>query len=90
MRFLKFIPQSLNNKICPAVTFVTISYDPALVKNFFGQKETLLYYPTALIVIRGFRVEFKNSQEWTYDYKRSFSAEYGLQKEANLEVNPRI
>jgi hypothetical protein len=54
-----------------------IKQNPLAFMDFFGKDGTLLYYPTALIVIRGFSVEFKNSQQWTYDYKKSFNASAG-------------
>jgi len=44
-----------------------------LFKEFFGTKGSLLYYPTALILVRGFGITFKNSQEWKYDYEKKFS-----------------
>jgi hypothetical protein len=37
----------------------------------------LLYYPTGLILIRGFLVKFSSSQNWVYDYKHHFSASAG-------------
>jgi hypothetical protein len=49
----------------------------SLFTEFFGLTGTLLYYPTALILIRGFSVSFKTSSQWTYDYKRKFSASGG-------------
>ncbi|WP_035613831.1 hypothetical protein [Haloferula sp. BvORR071] len=45
--------------------------------QFLGPKGSLLYYPTGLILIRGFSASFKNSQKWEYDYKRHFSAAAG-------------
>lgn len=44
---------------------------------FFGPNGSLLYVPTHLILVRGFKVEFTASQNWTYDYKRKFSASHG-------------
>lgn len=41
---------------------------------FFGKDGTLLYFPTGLILVRGFSVKFISAQNWTYDYKRHFSA----------------
>lgn len=46
-------------------------------EDFFGPSGSLLYFPTELIVVRGFSTEFVSSQNWTYDYKRSFSASGG-------------
>ncbi|MDY1010350.1 hypothetical protein [Sphingomonas sp. CFBP9019] len=45
--------------------------------EFFGSEGSLLYYPTALIVIRGFQISFLNSQNWTFDYQRKFSVKGG-------------
>ncbi|HEY4370025.1 MAG TPA: hypothetical protein VGN07_22520 [Steroidobacteraceae bacterium] len=42
--------------------------------EFFGTTGSLLYYATALILVRGFSAGFANSQAWTYDYKEHFSA----------------
>jgi len=44
---------------------------------FFGEKGTLLYHPTHLIVVRGFKVEFVSTQDWAFDYKKKFSASAG-------------
>lgn len=46
-------------------------------EDFFGPSGTLLYYPTELVVVRGFATEFVSSQSWTYDYRRTFSASGG-------------
>lgn len=54
-----------------------VKENPALFEEFFGTTGTLLYYPTALILIRGFNVSFKTSSSWNYDYKRKFSASGG-------------
>jgi hypothetical protein len=51
--------------------------NPFDFQEFFGEKGSLLYYPTALIVIRGFSVAFESTQAWTYDYERKFSASGG-------------
>jgi hypothetical protein len=45
--------------------------------KFFGPNGTLLYYPTGLILVRGFGVTFTSSQNWSYDYKHHFSASAG-------------
>lgn len=45
--------------------------------EFFGEKGSLRYYPTALIVVRGFSIEFISTQAWTYDYDKRFSASGG-------------
>lgn len=45
--------------------------------EFFAEKGTLRYYPTALLLIRGFSVEFTSSQNWTYDFERKFNASAG-------------
>lgn len=44
---------------------------------FFGEKGTLKYFPTHLILVRGFKIVFNSSQNWAYDYKRKFSASAG-------------
>ena len=54
-----------------------VKENPTLFTDFFGETGTLLYYPTALILIRGFNISFKTSSKWTYDYKRKFSASGG-------------
>jgi hypothetical protein len=46
-------------------------------EQFFGSKGTLLYFPSHLILVRGFKVEFTSSQDWTFDYKHKFSASGG-------------
>jgi hypothetical protein len=46
-------------------------------EEFFGEHGTLLYYPTAAIIIRGFAVAFNSSQNWQFDYERKFSASAG-------------
>jgi hypothetical protein len=51
--------------------------NPFDFQEFFGAKGSLLYYPTALIVVRGFSVSFESSEAWTYDYHRTFSASGG-------------
>lgn len=51
--------------------------NPFDFQEFFGPKGSLLYYPSALIVVRGFSVEFEATQAWTYDYERKFSASGG-------------
>lgn len=51
--------------------------NPYDFEKFFGEKGTLLYYPTGLILVRGFGVDFLSSQNWTYDYKHRFSASGG-------------
>lgn len=45
--------------------------------EFFGPSGSLLYYPTALLTVRGFAVKFESTQNWTYDYQRQFSASGG-------------
>ncbi|MNJ35591.1 hypothetical protein D3C77_303410 [compost metagenome] len=42
-------------------------------ERYLGPKGTLLYYPTALVVMRGFNVLFKSTNTWKYDYVRDFS-----------------
>lgn len=54
-----------------------IKKHPEMFEKFFGKQGTLLYYPTALILVRGFSTEFTSSSQWTYDYNHSFSASAG-------------
>ncbi|WP_332819949.1 hypothetical protein [Sphingopyxis sp.] len=58
-------------------THKRVRENPHDFAEFFGPKGSLLYYPTALIMVRGFSTKFKSSQKWTYDYKSSFSASGG-------------
>jgi hypothetical protein len=46
-------------------------------EEFFGHQGSLLYFPTHLILVRGFKVEFTSTQNWTFDYKHRFSASSG-------------
>lgn len=50
---------------------------PEMFAEFFNETGSLLYYPTALILIRGFSVEFKSSADWSFDYNHRFSASVG-------------
>ena len=64
-------------------------FDPNLFRNrvilnnrkafdrYLGEDGTLLYYPTHLVVARGFNLAFHNSQNWQYDYTSKFSASGG-------------
>jgi hypothetical protein len=54
-----------------------VKENPQMFTEFFGENGSLLYYPTALILIRGFGISFKTSSAWTYDYDRKFSASGG-------------
>lgn len=45
--------------------------------QFFGPDGSLLYYPSHLICVRGFKAVFGSSQNWTYDYQHNFSASGG-------------
>lgn len=54
-----------------------VAKNPHNFEDFFGPQGALLYYPTAMIVIRGFSIAFESQQKWEYDYKRSFSASGG-------------
>ncbi|MGV1957776.1 hypothetical protein ACQZ5G_14825 [Agrobacterium sp. 22-214-1] len=45
--------------------------------EFFGPDGSLLYYPTAMVLIRGFAVKFESTQKWQYNYERKFSASGG-------------
>lgn len=53
---------------------VHVAENPKAFIRFFGDKGSLLYYPTALLLVRGFSVAFESSQDWKYDYKNNFSA----------------
>jgi hypothetical protein len=54
-----------------------VKQNPFAFTEFFGPMGSLLYYPSALIVVRGFGVTFNSQQNWTYDFKRKFSASGG-------------
>lgn len=54
-----------------------VKENPYDFAEFFGPAGSLLYYPTALIIVRGFSTVFESTQKWTYDYARSFSASGG-------------
>jgi len=45
--------------------------------KYLGPQGSLLYYPTHLILVRGFKAVFTSSQNWTYDYHNKFSASGG-------------
>jgi hypothetical protein len=51
--------------------------NPQDFSEYFGPNGTLLYYPIALILVRGFSATFMSSQNWTYDYDHTFSASAG-------------
>lgn len=51
--------------------------NPKAFDKYFGTKGLLRFYPTALMLVRGFSVEFTSSQDWAYDYQHSFSASAG-------------
>jgi hypothetical protein len=51
-----------------------VAKQAASFQRFFGPAGTLLYYPRALIVMRGFRVAFSSSAAFKYDYARDFAA----------------
>jgi hypothetical protein len=48
-----------------------------LFQEFFGIGGSLLYYPTKMVLIRGFSATFANSNDWTYDYENTFKAGSG-------------
>lgn len=56
---------------------IHVKENPEMFKEFFGEKGSLLYYPTALILIRGFGISFEASQAWSFDYNKKFSAKGG-------------
>jgi hypothetical protein len=45
--------------------------------EFFGSQGSLRFYPTHIILVRGFSSAFESSQKWTYDYVHNFSASAG-------------
>jgi hypothetical protein len=45
-----------------------------LFERFLGEKGTLLYYPTHLIIARGMKLTFTSSQQWQFDYERHWKA----------------
>ena len=54
-----------------------VKENPKDFLEFFGTKGKLLYYPVALILVKGFSATFISAQKWTYDYVRDFSAGSG-------------
>lgn len=54
-----------------------VKENPKDFEEFFGPKGKLRYYPVAIVVVRGVTVGFESEQNWTYDYKKSFSASGG-------------
>ena len=40
--------------------------------RYLGPGGTLLYYPTGLILMRGFKITFSQTNGWKYDYVRDF------------------
>ncbi len=51
--------------------------NPHLFEEFFGTTGSLLYYPLAIVVVRGFSASFSSAQNWEYDYDHTFSASGG-------------
>lgn len=54
-----------------------VKENPDLFLEFFGENGSLKYYPTALILLRGFGISFKTTAKWTYDYEKKFKASGG-------------
>lgn len=54
-----------------------IDENQAMFETYFGKSGSLLYYPSHLVIGRGFHVTFKSSQEWSYNYESDFSASGG-------------
>lgn len=54
-----------------------VQENPKDFDEFFGPKGKLLYYPVAIVVVRGISIGFESTQNWTYDYKKIFSASGG-------------
>lgn len=54
-----------------------VKENPEMFAEFFGDTGLLLYYPTALVLVRGFGITFDSSQNWSFDYNRKFSASAG-------------
>jgi hypothetical protein len=69
-----------------AIPFNTTWYTPSIYKNsiilenadlfqrWLGKDGTLHIVPTHLVISRGFKVTFKNDQDWQYDYESDFKA----------------
>lgn len=54
-----------------------VKENPKDFDEFFGAKGTLLYYPVAIVAVRGISVGFESAQAWSYDYQKTFSASGG-------------
>lgn len=61
-----FQPTLFQNKI--------VQENEAAFEKFLGEKGSLRYFPSHLIVARGMNFTFHSSQDWKYDYKKDFSA----------------
>ncbi|WP_137009846.1 hypothetical protein [Aquitalea aquatilis] len=44
-----------------------------LFMRYLGPGGSLLYYPKGLILMRGFKIDFKSANGWQYDYTHDFS-----------------
>lgn len=64
-----FHPELFNHKHVKA--------NPQVFSEFLGPQGSLLYYPLAIVVVRGFSATFTASQNWAYDYDHKFSASAG-------------
>jgi hypothetical protein len=51
-----------------------VTQNRRMFEPYLGPNGTLRYYPTHLIVARGFNLKFSSSQNWSHDYASDFSA----------------
>jgi hypothetical protein len=61
-----YLPDILNNS--------RIVENQELFSRFIGPKGSILYKPAMMIVARGFKISFKKSEEWKYDYENQFKS----------------
>lgn len=61
-----YIPDILNNS--------RIVQNQELFSRFIGPKGSILYKPAMMIVARGFKISFKKSEDWKYDYENKFKS----------------
>jgi hypothetical protein len=61
-----YIPDILNNS--------RIVENQELFSRFIGPKGSILYKPAMMIVARGFKVSFKKSDEWKFEYENHFKS----------------
>lgn len=51
-----------------------VKKNPKLFQRYFGPTGTLRFFPSALVVARGMKLEFESTDNYNYDYKGTFSA----------------